>query len=186
MPISLHLSDTRDSALVVLYLLTLCWVTNICLLASCGNIKEDVRILQLLSVIQSIVVLAFALAVLITAPTFGSYPECNTHALLVFMRPFKVFNVGRIIGGVTCGTVSALYTFMTAYDYLSPILAKIKQRKRRNVLPAPGSATEAPPQPDASAHLPQPTAPVEISDANIKLYAELGKRVKVRNVSKMG
>ncbi|KZP08197.1 hypothetical protein FIBSPDRAFT_1052534 [Athelia psychrophila] len=166
------------SALVVLYLLTLCWVTNICLLASCGSIKQDVRILQLLSVLQSIVVFAFALAVLITAHTFGSNPECNTHAKLVFLRPFRVFDAGRIVGGVTCGIVLVLYICMTARDYLYPLFISIKQKKAGGILP-PDGVTTAPLQAGMPAHIPKSNLPSDIqdtSDANLEAYAKLKSR----------
>lgn len=150
-----------------------------CLLASCGSIREDLRILQLLSVAQSMVVFAFALAVLITAETFGSNPECNTHAVLVFLRPFRVFNAGRIVGGVLCGTVLVLYTLMTARDYLSPLLDIIKQKKAAGHLPT-DNATPAPPRTDVPHHIPKSNVLFDIQhspDAHLDIYAELNKTV---------
>lgn len=152
-------------------------MTNICLLASCGSIREDVRILQLLSVVQSVVVFAFSLAVLITAETFGSNPECNTHAVLVFLRPFRVFNAGRIIGGVLCGTVLVLYTFMTARDYLSPFWDGIKKNSASGDLPA-GNATPVPSRTDKPHHIPESNVQSDIQDsrdAHLDIYAELNK-----------
>jgi len=131
-------------ALVVFYLLTLCWVTNTCSLASCNGFEGGAKFLQLFSVLQSIVVFAFAFVVLITARTFGSNPECNSHAVLVFLRPFPVFNAGRIVGWVVTVAVFALYSFMTVKDYLSKPLAWMKGKKiQDSVLPMPTHNTDS-------------------------------------------
>ncbi|KAF7973153.1 hypothetical protein HWV62_15931 [Athelia sp. TMB] len=137
----------------------------------------DIRILQLLSVLQSIVVFAFALAVLITAPRFGSNPECNTHAVLAFFGHFPVFNAGRIVGGTTGGIVIVLYVCMTARDYLSPLLSIIRQKRAKDTLPIDVAAPQ--PRADAPIHIPQADLKFDVQDnvdAHLDVYAQLSKK----------
>ncbi|KAF7978017.1 hypothetical protein HWV62_1885 [Athelia sp. TMB] len=122
-------------ALVVLYLLSLCWATNICALASCNSVGGDARSLQLFSVLQSVAVFAFALAMLITAPQFGSNPECNRHAVLVLFRHFPVFPAGRIVGWVVAAVVILGYMYMTFKDYLSEARSILGRKKKEDPLP---------------------------------------------------
>ncbi|KZP10095.1 hypothetical protein FIBSPDRAFT_221570 [Athelia psychrophila] len=122
-------------ALVVLYLLALCWATNICALASCNSVRGDARALQLFSVIQSIAVFSFALAILITAPTFGSTPECNRHAKLVVFTQFRVFDAGRILGWIVAVAVIVGYTGMTAKDYITDPRNIFRRKKAEMGLP---------------------------------------------------
>ncbi|KZP15426.1 hypothetical protein FIBSPDRAFT_81626 [Athelia psychrophila] len=152
-------------ALVVLYLLTLCWVTNFCLLAF---VEGDAPILQLLSVFQSIVVFAFALAGLITAPIFGSNPGCNDNARLVFLRPIRFFNTGRIVGGAVCGIVVFLYIYMTVRGYLVPLIAKVKAKKAASALPA----NVVPAQTDFPMHVPKSNFNVDIEGNSIEVLTE--------------
>ncbi|KAF7964933.1 hypothetical protein HWV62_1619 [Athelia sp. TMB] len=123
-------------ALVVLYLLFICWTTNYCVLASCNGTEGNSNAhqwLQHFSVLQSIVLFAFGLAILISAKTFGSNPECNRHAVLVLFWHFSVFPVGRIVGGVAGAALILGYTYITVKDYL----CKAREMLRKRTKPEP-------------------------------------------------
>lgn len=121
------------------------------------------------SVIQSLVIFAFALAILITAKTFGSTPQCNPHAVLVFLRPFPVFNAGRIVGWVIIVLMLALYAFMTAKDYLS--IPEWRSKKKTPDAPLPTDEEEKP-QPETA----DPEAGLNLnpksSNPHIEAYTE--------------
>ncbi|KZP23005.1 hypothetical protein FIBSPDRAFT_1043159 [Athelia psychrophila] len=113
----------------------------------------------------SIVVFAFALAVLITAPRFGSHPECNHHAWLVLLRPIKVFNTGRIVGGVGCGIVIFLYIGMV-------VLGKYKEAKMEKepaVEVPPNAATS---QPDKDMPIRKPILDPDVEKTVLDALAE--------------
>lgn len=137
-------------------------MANICLLAF---VEGDAPILQLLSVFQSIVVFAFALAVLITAPTFGSNPECNHHAWLVLLRPIKVFNAGRIVGGVGCGIVIFLYIGMV-------VLGKYKQAKTPKNPPDEIPSNTATSQPDKDMPIRKPSLDPDVEKTVLDALVE--------------
>ncbi|KZP31987.1 hypothetical protein FIBSPDRAFT_944577 [Athelia psychrophila] len=105
-------------ALLILYLLAPCWVTNICLLAF---IEGDAQILKLLSTIQSVAVFIFASFVIVTAPAFGSHPDCNKNAWMVFLFPIPVFQIGRILGGVACVFIMFPYICITVQEYIAQL-----------------------------------------------------------------
>jgi len=105
------------------------WIVVITSLASCSRLSDDTKVLQLASVIQSYVTLAFAFTVLATAPDFGISSECNQNTLAVIFRPFSALKVGRILGWILFGLVLIFYTTMTARDYTSQVLNRIRQKK---------------------------------------------------------
>jgi hypothetical protein len=123
-------TDETVSALVIMYLLSMAWITVIASLASCNRLSEDTKVLQLVSVIQSLVVVAFALAILIQAMSFGQSPECNQEAVAVIFRPFSALKSGRILGWVVVVSVVAGYTTMTARDITAQLLQKMRERER--------------------------------------------------------
>ncbi|KAJ7725123.1 hypothetical protein B0H14DRAFT_3519404 [Mycena olivaceomarginata] len=69
-----------QDGMVIIYLLSMAWITVIFSLASCNRLFGGTEILQLVSVIQSYVIVAFAVVVLGTTPSFGQRPECNPAA----------------------------------------------------------------------------------------------------------
>ncbi|KAJ7476770.1 hypothetical protein FB451DRAFT_1366371 [Mycena latifolia] len=97
------------SALVVLYLLYLSWVTVCLSLPACARLRGNVRMLHFFSIIQNYTIFAFAFAMLITARTFGSKPECNPNAVVVLFRPFSALTSGRIVAWVITVLVVAVY-----------------------------------------------------------------------------
>jgi len=116
------------SALVILYLLLMSWIVVIASLASCNRLADDTKVLQLVSVIQSYIILVFAFAVLATAPRFGTSPACNQNTFAVIFRPFSALK-GRIFGGIVLGLAFSCYTAMTARDYTAAVLNKIKKKE---------------------------------------------------------
>ncbi|KIJ45961.1 hypothetical protein M422DRAFT_46535 [Sphaerobolus stellatus SS14] len=117
--ISLH------DAIVVIYLLVLAWMALTACLPSCNHFQikdqgtdNSVSMLKLVSVVQSYLLFALALVLLIQTPSFGSYPECNQNAVAVIFGPFKVFKAGRIVGGIVMGIVILLYSAVTILDYI--------------------------------------------------------------------
>lgn len=92
------------------------WIVVIASLASCNRLSDDTQTLQLVLVLQSCIILAFAFAVLATAPYFGTTPECNQNTHVVIFRPFSALKAGRIFGGILFGLAFLAHTAMTARD----------------------------------------------------------------------
>ncbi|KAJ7848337.1 hypothetical protein B0H14DRAFT_3453152 [Mycena olivaceomarginata] len=88
-----------QDAVIIIYLLSMSWITVIFSLASCNGLSGDTMILQLVSVLQSYVIMGFAFVVVGNATTFGQSPHCNQDAVAVILRPFSALNSGRIVGG---------------------------------------------------------------------------------------
>jgi hypothetical protein len=109
--------DHLNSGLVVFNLLAISWVTIFFTLPSCHRFGDVARTLKILSVVQSCLVFTFALALLISARTFGSNPECNRNAVVVLFRPFSALDVGRIVGWIVVVTVLAIYGGITTLEY---------------------------------------------------------------------
>ena len=115
----LHVANA-NSGVVVFYLLCLSWITVIFSLPSCHRFPDGTKILKFVSVVQSCIVFAFVLVLLIKAKTFGSNPGCNGHAVVTLFRPFSALNAGRIVGWVVVVAVIAFYSGMTVVEYLPP------------------------------------------------------------------
>ncbi|KAJ7657267.1 hypothetical protein DFH06DRAFT_1297935, partial [Mycena polygramma] len=150
---------TFQDAVIMIYLLSMGWITVLASLASCNRLSDETKILQLVSVIQGYMILAFAFAVLATAPSFGQSPHCNQDAIAVILRPFSALRQGRILGWCILTSMLIGYTVMTVWDYLAPLLeaqgrgteenvAKSRPPTRQEpfspsnfVLPAPANST---------------------------------------------
>ena len=120
-------TDARSSGLVVFYLLAISWVTVFFSLPSFHRFPAGTKALKLLSILQSYLIFTFALVILIIAERFGNRPECNRIAVVVLFRPFSALKVGRIIGWITVGSITAVYIGITVLDFLPPSSFFIKQ-----------------------------------------------------------
>ncbi|KAJ7503998.1 hypothetical protein B0H11DRAFT_1710397, partial [Mycena galericulata] len=130
---------------VIIYLLSMSWITVIISLASCTRLSGDTTILQLMSVLQSYVIVAFAFVVVGKAPSFGQSPGCNQDAVAVIFRPFSALKSGRIAGGTIVGLAAIGYTIMTATDYTAQVLTKMQKGKEQaSSDPLPKSEASAP------------------------------------------
>jgi len=105
------------------------WIVVIASLASCNRLSDDTNVLQLASVIQSYVILAFAFTVLSTAHHFGISPECNQNTFAVIFRPFLALEAGRIFGWIVFSLAFTCYTAMTARDCMIWVLKGIRKKK---------------------------------------------------------
>ncbi|KAJ7907601.1 hypothetical protein B0H13DRAFT_2332196 [Mycena leptocephala] len=137
-------------ALVVFYLLYISWVTVFFALPSRVQFPGTVnlkmlRMLDVFSVIQSYTLFAFALAMLSTAETFGSNPECNLNAVVVLFRPFSAIKRGQILFLVLTGLVFILYTTLNIRDISRPTKRLIHRTLKVVVRskPDPAPADEA-------------------------------------------
>ncbi|KAJ7135944.1 hypothetical protein C8R44DRAFT_848713 [Mycena epipterygia] len=119
-----------QDGIVIIYLLSMAWTTVIFSLASCNRLSGDTWILQLFSVIQSYVIVAFAFVVLGQAPSFGQSPQCNQDAVAVIFRPFSALKSGRIVGWILVVVMVIGYTVMTARDYTALVLKKMRERQQ--------------------------------------------------------
>ncbi|KAJ7613776.1 hypothetical protein DFH06DRAFT_1344533 [Mycena polygramma] len=132
---------TLQDALVIIYLLSMGWITVIASLASCNRLSEDTKTLHMASVVQSYTVIAFALAVLVQGSSFGQTSlECREAAVAVIFRPFSASTSGRILGWIVVGLMALGYTVMTARDYTAQLLRTIRERaaaREEIVAPAP-------------------------------------------------
>ncbi|KAJ7686443.1 hypothetical protein B0H14DRAFT_2422090 [Mycena olivaceomarginata] len=136
-----------QDAVIIIYLLSMSWITVIFSLASCNRLSGDTGILQLVSVLQSYVIVAFAFVVVGQAPSFGHSSDCNQDAIAVIFRPFSALNSGRIVGGTIVGLVVIGYTIMTVRDYTAQVLKKIGNKKQQAPLdPLPELKTPARPE----------------------------------------
>ncbi|KAF7361184.1 hypothetical protein MSAN_01150300 [Mycena sanguinolenta] len=128
-----------QDAVTMLYLLSMGWITVLASLAACNRLSEDTKILQLVSVVQSGAIGAFAFAVLRNAATFGQSPDCNGEARAVIFRPMSALHSGRILGWIVIASVTTAYTIMTGRD----ILAQFKRIKNKGNEPS-GDSTHTP------------------------------------------
>lgn len=141
-----------QSAIVVLYLLTLSWAAVFFSLPSYNRFRKSDRTLKYLSIVQSYILFGFAFAVLVKANSgFGSMPICNVGARVAIFRPFNILPVGRILALVAMSIVIAIYSTLTAVDYYPLVTGQIrewmerwrswkerrkdKREKRRNAVP---------------------------------------------------
>ncbi|KAJ7440924.1 hypothetical protein B0H11DRAFT_2292589 [Mycena galericulata] len=149
--ISLH------DALVVLYLLFLSWVTVCFSMTACAGPTDPaadssgksrarikITVLHLFSIIQSYTIFAFVLAVLVTAKTFGSSPECNVQAVVVLFRPFSALKSGRIVCWVLSALVVVIYTAILIWDYIPPVEKYVRRIKTRVTQRVPATDPELP------------------------------------------
>ncbi|KAJ7055868.1 hypothetical protein C8F01DRAFT_1157952 [Mycena amicta] len=133
-----------QDGVVIIYLLSMAWITVIFSLASCNRLLGDTGILQLVSVIQSYVIVAFAFAVLSEAPSFGQRADCNQQAVAVIFRPFSASKSGRIVGFVIVSLMVFGYTVMTARDYTARLKKRRQNMKQRQEQASSGLPPEPP------------------------------------------
>ncbi|KLO17533.1 hypothetical protein SCHPADRAFT_994226 [Schizopora paradoxa] len=107
-----------QDGLIVFYLLAMSWVAVFFSLPSYNRFIKSDNVLKYLSVFQSYLLFAFALAILVKGDSFGSSPECNSEALVVIFRPFSAIHGGRVVGWITVSIALLFYTFLTVSDYL--------------------------------------------------------------------
>jgi hypothetical protein len=112
------MADMSNSVLVVFYLLLMSWVAVIGSLSSfCHRFVDGTAIIKIWSIVQSYVIFAFTLVILIKARTFGNNPQCNGHAVVVLFQPFSALSAGRTVGWIVTVTVIAVYTGVTVAEY---------------------------------------------------------------------
>jgi hypothetical protein len=111
------MADILNSTLIVSYLFSMSWVAVITSLSSCHRFVDGTTVIKIWSIVQSYVIFAFALVILIKAQTFGNNPECNGNAVVVLFRPFSALHAGRIVGWVVTMAVIVLYTGVTTIEY---------------------------------------------------------------------
>ncbi|KAJ7636655.1 hypothetical protein FB45DRAFT_907027 [Roridomyces roridus] len=121
-------------AIVVFYLLYISWVTVFFTLPACARFPDgNVKMLHFFSIVQSYTVFAFALALLITAKTFGRFPECNSKAVVVLFRPFSALTSGRIVCWVMTVFVVLVYTGILVKDHMPPTPKLVHQWIQKRV-----------------------------------------------------
>ena len=115
------------SSLIVFYLLALSWASVFFSLPTYNRFVKSDKTLQLLSIIQSYLLFAYAIAILIKAQTFGPSWCCNGTAKVALFRPFSALHAGRIVGWVVVMLVVIIYTVLSVYDYW-PLATKYYRR----------------------------------------------------------
>jgi hypothetical protein len=101
----------------VFYLLALSWAAVFFSLPTYNRFIKSDKTLQVLSIIQSYILFAYAIAILIKAETFGPSYCCNETARVALFRPFSALHAGRIVGWVVVVLVVVIYTGLSVYDY---------------------------------------------------------------------
>ncbi|KAJ7797269.1 hypothetical protein B0H14DRAFT_2912188, partial [Mycena olivaceomarginata] len=168
-------------ALVVFHLLYISWVNVYFSLPPNTRFPGKVKMLHLCSVMQSCILFAFAFAMLGTATTFGSTPECNHNAVVVLFRPFAALDAGRILFLVLTALVVIIYGGIIYKDWKDSIkrlgrrMARRLTKKNRpneeielnNHAEAPPAAEPAPrsaPEPENTANRAPDTDYVPLSE----------------------
>jgi len=100
------------------------WIVVTASISACTRLSDSIRTrwLRRTSVIQSLVVFALYITVLVTANGFGSDPKCNHEAIAVIFVKFSALHSGRITGSIIVSIVVALYIAMTFKDYTSKMI----------------------------------------------------------------
>ena len=134
------------------YLLYLSWITVYFTLPSSDRFpgekhSETVGLLKLMSIVHTCAVFAFALTLLITAPSFGNTPECNKGAVVVLFRPFSALPTGRIVCWVLASLVVVVYACITVKDHIPPAVKRAYQKIRARHFRMP-VVQEVAPNPD--------------------------------------
>ncbi|KAJ7891341.1 hypothetical protein B0H14DRAFT_3428647 [Mycena olivaceomarginata] len=113
--------------LVVFYLLFLSWVAVFFSLRTRTEFpNKNVQMLHIVSIIQSYVIFAFALTLLITAKSFGRSLECNANAVVVVFRPFSALKSGR-----------TLYTGILVKEQIKHVAKAVSPIRFRTKVPDP-------------------------------------------------
>ncbi|KAJ7208569.1 hypothetical protein GGX14DRAFT_365295 [Mycena pura] len=137
-----HPEISFQDAVIIVYLLSMSWITVVFSLASCSRLYGGTTTLQLVSILQSYVIMAFTCVVVAQAPSFGQSPDCNQDAVAVIFGPFSALKSGRIAGGTIVGLVVIGYTIMTIRDYRA-LKNKTKGKVQESSDPTPDSKSEA-------------------------------------------
>lgn len=148
------------SALVVLYLLSLSWVTVVLSLPWVNRLSDAPRLVNIFSIVQSYAFIAFALVVLVTAHTFGGTPDCNPTAKVVLFRPFQFFEAGRILAWILISSILFAYTVLTIMDYMPPKqkqkLYELRKIRIRRLRPSSEDKSDLPQHINPNTGLPEP------------------------------
>ena len=116
-------------ALVVFYLLALSWASVFTSMPAYNRFVCSDKTLKVVSIFQSYLIFALGLAMLVRAPTFGSTPRCNSHAVTVVFRQFPALDAGRIAAFVVLSVVTLFYTALTFTDYRRPVIRQCRRFK---------------------------------------------------------
>ncbi|KAF7333036.1 hypothetical protein MVEN_02410000 [Mycena venus] len=101
-----------QDGVIMIYLLSMGWITVVAALASCSRLSDETNTLQ--------------------AASFGAdSAECNQEAIAVIFRPFSALRHGRILGWCIIGFMFVAYTTMTFRDYTARIKQKLQKQKAR-------------------------------------------------------
>lgn len=115
-------SMSLHDALIVLYLLCLAWASVVTSMPAYNRFIKGQKSLLFISIIQSFCVFALGFVVMATAPSFGSTPRCNHHAVAVIFKPFPVLNAGRYTALVVLCITAFSYFFICVSDYMQSII----------------------------------------------------------------
>ncbi|KAJ7301381.1 hypothetical protein DFH08DRAFT_1090220 [Mycena albidolilacea] len=119
-----------QDAIIIVYLLSMAWITVIAVLAACNRLSDATKTLQMVSVCHSYIIISFTFVVLGKAPSFGQDPDCNQEAVAAIFRPFSALRHGRIFGWCSVSLMCLIYTVMTARDYTAKIRRKIEKMQQ--------------------------------------------------------
>ncbi|KLO07182.1 hypothetical protein SCHPADRAFT_945490 [Schizopora paradoxa] len=116
---------TLQDGLIVLYLLSISWIAICVAMTTFNRFKDHNQKLSYLSIFQSYLVFAFAIALLAKWKNFGSTPECNSEVVVFIFRIFNAIHVGRKAGWAVVITALVLYTGMMIVGYPRTIRSAI-------------------------------------------------------------
>jgi len=109
---------TLQDGLVVLYLLVLSHAALYTTFPSYHRLNGNDKGLELLALVQSYLLFAYALALFIDIQSFGSSPECNKDAVISFFYPLPAIKIGRVPCLIFIGVIVVVHTLMTLNDYI--------------------------------------------------------------------
>ncbi|KLO09387.1 hypothetical protein SCHPADRAFT_943680 [Schizopora paradoxa] len=110
---------TLQDGIIVFYLLAMSWVAVIFSTTGYIRFKKNKNVMKFLAVFQCYFLLLSALVFLAKSDSFGSSPTCNSEAMVVLFRPFRMIHVGRNAGLVVVVFALVGYSVLTILDYSS-------------------------------------------------------------------
>ncbi|KAL5512279.1 hypothetical protein ACEPAG_5787 [Sanghuangporus baumii] len=112
-----HPQLTLHDAVVIMYLLSLSWTTLYLTIATFWHLRRRILLFETVFFGHTILLLSCELAILISAKSFGSLPECNSSAVMFFFREFHVLRTGQMAGFILLIVQLVGFLSITLYDY---------------------------------------------------------------------
>ncbi|KAL5512278.1 hypothetical protein ACEPAG_8363 [Sanghuangporus baumii] len=108
---------TLNDAVVIMYLLSLSWTTTYLATPWFWHLGRRMPLFEIVFFSHTILLLSCCLAILVSAKSFGSLPECNSSAVMVLFKEFHVLRTGQVVGFILLIVQLVGFLSITLYDY---------------------------------------------------------------------